>query len=163
MLNNFLRMFYAVAKGRKPGIFRSWTECEDQVRGFSGAVFKKFKTNDEALDFIKTGSFPSSSSHENYKRNFASIKSTVEQPTRKKKKKNVTEEEEMVKYILSCDFDEEEEKGAEKKKDCNPDKIHMLNPEQTTLKTYNGHQFHEDSEGFVHVYTGMQLVKCLFL
>jgi hypothetical protein len=36
--------FYAVSRGRRVGIYRSWLECEEQVRGFSGAIFKGFKT-----------------------------------------------------------------------------------------------------------------------
>lgn len=45
-------MFYSVAKGRKPGIYSSWGECETQVKGFKGAKFKKFTTKKEALEFI---------------------------------------------------------------------------------------------------------------
>lgn len=43
---------YAVRKGKETGIFYSWAECEKQVRGYSGAEFKKFKTEAEAQDFI---------------------------------------------------------------------------------------------------------------
>lgn len=45
-------MFYAVRKGITPGIYNSWIECEKQVKGFPGAVFKKFETKDEANYFI---------------------------------------------------------------------------------------------------------------
>jgi ribonuclease HI len=34
--------FYVVWKGRKTGIFASWKECEDQVKGFQGAKYKGF-------------------------------------------------------------------------------------------------------------------------
>ena len=34
--------FYAVAKGKKPGIYKTWKECELQVKGFPEAVYKKF-------------------------------------------------------------------------------------------------------------------------
>ena len=44
--------FYAVAKGKTVGIFPSWSECEQQVRGFKGAVYKKFSSRKEAEDFI---------------------------------------------------------------------------------------------------------------
>lgn len=33
---------YAVLRGRKPGIYNTWEECEQQVKGFSRAKFKKF-------------------------------------------------------------------------------------------------------------------------
>lgn len=44
--------YYAVKKGRKRGIYSTWSECEVQVKGYSGAVFKKFSTYEEALKFI---------------------------------------------------------------------------------------------------------------
>ncbi|WP_321492112.1 ribonuclease HI [uncultured Desulfobacter sp.] len=45
--------FYAVARGRKTGIFKSWPEAERQVKGFAGARFKSFKTEQEALAFLE--------------------------------------------------------------------------------------------------------------
>lgn len=44
--------YYAVKKGKRPGIYNSWSECERQVRGFSGAVYKSFKNKDEAQLFL---------------------------------------------------------------------------------------------------------------
>ncbi|OXH20987.1 ATP-dependent DNA helicase PIF1 [Cryptococcus neoformans] len=40
--------FYAVRFGRRPGVYITWTECQQQVHMFPGAVFKKFGTYDEA-------------------------------------------------------------------------------------------------------------------
>lgn len=34
--------FYVVWKGRKTGIFTTWQECADQVKGFTGAEYKAF-------------------------------------------------------------------------------------------------------------------------
>lgn len=45
-------MYYAVKKGREPGIYESWDECKKIVMGYSGAIYKKFKNKDEALNFI---------------------------------------------------------------------------------------------------------------
>jgi ribonuclease HI len=42
------KKYYAVFRGRKTGIFTSWEECEEQVNGFSGALYKSFKTRGEA-------------------------------------------------------------------------------------------------------------------
>jgi ribonuclease HI len=42
------KKYYTVLKGRKTGIFTSWEECEEQVKGFSGALYKSFKTREEA-------------------------------------------------------------------------------------------------------------------
>ena len=44
--------YYAVKKGRKPGIYGTWTECETQVKGFSGAVYKKFNNLKDAESFV---------------------------------------------------------------------------------------------------------------
>jgi len=44
--------FYAVAKGRIPGVYKTWAECQAQVTGFGGAIFKKFETKGEAELFI---------------------------------------------------------------------------------------------------------------
>mmetsp|Transcript_2732 Transcript_2732/g.3890 ORF Transcript_2732/g.3890 Transcript_2732/m.3890 type:complete len:297 (-) Transcript_2732:158-1048(-) len=44
--------WYAVAKGRAPGIYQTWDECKAQTAGFSGAIFKSFKTRDDAQAFI---------------------------------------------------------------------------------------------------------------
>jgi ribonuclease HI len=44
--------FYAVGKGRTTGIFTTWTECQESVKGFSGAMFKKFDTKGDAEGFI---------------------------------------------------------------------------------------------------------------
>ena len=51
-LQQKMSAFYAVARGKTVGIFLSWSECEQQVRGFKGAVYKKFSTRKEAEDFI---------------------------------------------------------------------------------------------------------------
>ncbi len=45
--------YYAVAKGRKPGVYRTWGDCKAQTERFSGAVFKSFPTEAEARDFVE--------------------------------------------------------------------------------------------------------------
>jgi ribonuclease HI len=40
--------YYVVWKGRKKGVFASWSECEKQVKGFVGAEYKGFETLEEA-------------------------------------------------------------------------------------------------------------------
>lgn len=44
--------FYAVANGRNIGIFNSWNECSESVKGFPKAKYKKFKTTEECKTFI---------------------------------------------------------------------------------------------------------------
>lgn len=44
--------FYAVAKGKTPGIYRTWEECKVQIEHVSGAVYKGFATLNEAEAFM---------------------------------------------------------------------------------------------------------------
>lgn len=46
------RSYYAVANGRKIGVYNDWESCQDQVKGFSDASFKKFATPEQAQDFV---------------------------------------------------------------------------------------------------------------
>ena len=45
--------YYAVRVGRSTGVFLTWAECQNQVTGFPGAVFKSFTTIEEAENFVK--------------------------------------------------------------------------------------------------------------
>lgn len=53
-LNKALIMvkFYAVKKGNKTGVFKTWDECKLHTDGYRGAVFKKFNTKQEAEKFV---------------------------------------------------------------------------------------------------------------
>jgi len=53
--------FYAVRRGKEPGIYRSWPECQAQVNGFNKPEFRKFPTEAEAKEFIDGGSRPTDS------------------------------------------------------------------------------------------------------
>ena len=44
--------YYAVKKGRIPGVYHTWDECKKQVDGYSGAVYKSFSSLHEANDFL---------------------------------------------------------------------------------------------------------------
>ena len=46
-----MAFYYAVQKGKKPGVYSNWNDCKAQVTGFSGAVYKKFATRAEAEAF----------------------------------------------------------------------------------------------------------------
>ena len=57
------KKFYVVWKGLKTGVFDSWKECEAQIKGVDGAVYKSFPDLEEAHraykerweDYIKKG------------------------------------------------------------------------------------------------------------
>ncbi len=47
------KKYYAVAKGKTPGIYFTWDDCKAQVEHFPGAVYKSFPTMEEAETFIE--------------------------------------------------------------------------------------------------------------
>ena len=40
--------YYAVKKGKIPGIYRTWNACKEQVNGYPGAIYKGFEYLEEA-------------------------------------------------------------------------------------------------------------------
>lgn len=46
------KKFYAVKVGKTPGIYETWSDCQNQINGYSGAVYKGFATREEAAAFI---------------------------------------------------------------------------------------------------------------
>lgn len=46
------KKYYAVAKGRTPGIYFTWEDCRKQIHEYTGAEFKGFTTIQEAEQFI---------------------------------------------------------------------------------------------------------------
>ena len=45
--------YYAVKNGRQTGIYNSWSECEAQVKGFKGALYKSFSSYDDACNYLE--------------------------------------------------------------------------------------------------------------
>jgi hypothetical protein len=46
--------FYAVANGRDIGIFSTWDECNNSVKGYKNALYKKFDKRELAEEYIQT-------------------------------------------------------------------------------------------------------------
>lgn len=44
--------YYAVAKGHNPGIYSDWATTNENVKGFSGAIYEGFKTLVEAQQYL---------------------------------------------------------------------------------------------------------------
>ena len=42
------KKFYVVWEGNMPGIYDSWADCQVQIKGYPGARYKSFKTQEEA-------------------------------------------------------------------------------------------------------------------
>ncbi|MEE0434015.1 MAG: ribonuclease H family protein [Peptococcaceae bacterium] len=47
-----MKKYYAVKKGRETGIFYTWPSCEAQIKGFSGAEYKSFKSLEDAKRYL---------------------------------------------------------------------------------------------------------------
>ena len=52
-----MKFYYAVQKGRHPGVYENWSDCQREVIGAAGAVFKKFKTRAEAEAFVEADGY----------------------------------------------------------------------------------------------------------
>jgi len=50
--------YYAVKKGRVPGIYQTWDECKEQVHGFEDALYKSFQTLEEANKYMNDEVIP---------------------------------------------------------------------------------------------------------
>ncbi|NCX93501.1 MAG: hypothetical protein EBX40_02360, partial [Gammaproteobacteria bacterium] len=44
--------FYAVANGKDIGVFSNWNDCNNSVKGYKNALYKKFEKKEDADDFV---------------------------------------------------------------------------------------------------------------
>ncbi|MCX7649818.1 MAG: ribonuclease H family protein [Flavobacteriales bacterium] len=49
------KSFYVVWKGRQTGVFTTWKEAENSVKGFPGALYKGYPSREEAEEAWKAG------------------------------------------------------------------------------------------------------------
>lgn len=47
--------YYVVWKGHAPGVYDDWDECEEQVKGYPGAQYKAFKSQQAAIEAFREG------------------------------------------------------------------------------------------------------------
>ncbi|XP_051832011.1 ribonuclease H1 isoform X1 [Antechinus flavipes] len=99
-------MFYAVRRGRKIGVFPTWSECQAQVNRFPAARFKKFATEDEAWAFVRNTSSPDHSAEQ--------------------KKECNTQDHKMKPKKRPCESSDEEEEPCSKLAKQNTDSVPSL-------------------------------------
>jgi viroplasmin and RNaseH domain-containing protein len=51
-LTHFRMYFFAVAIGRKTGIYTSWSKCAAETKGYPHAVVRKFSNKSDAEAFL---------------------------------------------------------------------------------------------------------------
>ena len=44
--------YYTVIEGYKPGVYYSWSECQEQTKGYPSPIFKKFSKKEDAFAFL---------------------------------------------------------------------------------------------------------------
>lgn len=49
--------YYAVAVGRRPGVYTHWDACRNEVEGFSGAKYKGFNDLESAHRYVEQESY----------------------------------------------------------------------------------------------------------
>lgn len=174
MFGCFRMAYYAVAKGRQTGIFRSWFvnslfsfysislffrfrgECENQVKGFGGAVFKKFKSQQEAQAFVEGQPAAKKQKTTQGKINFTKAIDNITSTTTNSKRKatdGVDSDDELFLNLEEFPDSASSSVTPNEQKRKDPLAIKFEQPAPTTEKSYNGFKFMEDSNGFVHVYT----------
>ena len=52
-MNTSKTIYYAVAKGHNPGIYTDWIVAQENVKGYSGAVYESFPSIEDAENYIK--------------------------------------------------------------------------------------------------------------
>lgn len=154
-------------------------ECEIQVKGFGGAVFKKFKSHQQAQAFIEGQ--PTAKKHKiQNKTSFVKAIPAAQSKVKVKPKEDqeISDDSDDGKFLSLQEYPDEPPKKLKKSssatstsksssaasssksssvvstsKSSDPLSIKFEPPLPTSRKSYNGHFFNEDIRGFVHVYT----------
>ena len=50
------RFYYGVARGRNPGVYDNWEDCQIEVHQYSHSLYKKFSSRAEAESFVQRNS-----------------------------------------------------------------------------------------------------------
>ena len=56
-MNKSKQKYYVVWKGVEPGVYSSWAECQQQIKGYAGAIYKSFSDEAEARDAYASSPF----------------------------------------------------------------------------------------------------------
>jgi Caulimovirus viroplasmin len=59
ILEHDRQYYYVVTAGRSPGIYRTWTDAESQVKGYPGAKHRRFRQAEDAHEHFEQSSLSS--------------------------------------------------------------------------------------------------------
>lgn len=152
--------FYSVARGRQTGVFTSWPDCQAQVKGFSGPIFKKFNTKFEAEEHVLQNGGTLSS---------AGLQPSAAVTTSNYRLPGMSAYSGGGSSGCGSSYGGGGSGGSSSKsntlKRARPDEspeeasttaspeLDSKRPRTIGMKTYGRHSFLEDADGFVHVYT----------
>jgi hypothetical protein len=100
--------FYVVRKGRRPGIYTDWTECNAQISGFSGSEYKSFPTYDLAEKYFRetqtqSPPLPMPALQDPRDKEFLEIKQKIDVPRDKNlKTMKINHTQELADLIAEC-------------------------------------------------------------
>jgi ribonuclease HI len=97
--------YYVVKKGITPGIYRTWNDCQEQIKGYPDAVYKKFDNMQEAYKFQSFGDI--NDSHPQIKKEKEGFKEKLKN---KQKQQIATIEQFLVKNNIDDDIVELDKK-----------------------------------------------------
>ncbi|XP_036331717.1 ribonuclease H1-like isoform X1 [Rhagoletis pomonella] len=149
--------FYAVARGHNVGIYDSWSQCAEQVKGFKGAKYKKFKSRPEAEAFVQnTTGIVAPETSNSTPEDFWPEEQTIEL--------NSLEDSELLAAVAAFENQSNGETRATNKRKSNTDgeskaklkkhPVHVSNVwKPVGSQKINEYTFEIDSEGYVIVYT----------
>ena len=108
-----METYYVVKKGFKPGIYKTWNECKVAVDGFSGPIFKKFNSFEEASEFYKSeipeSKFKNTKNIEPFNANTSSdkYKSKEQEKVNEMSNTNLENIKGLIKNIKSSDYSDD--------------------------------------------------------
>lgn len=87
--------YYAIAVGKKTGIFTNWDECSKYVNGFSGSVYKSFAVKSDAEKWLKEHMKKEESDESQEEIQFSDEDSTEEDESETDSEDSQSEDEEL--------------------------------------------------------------------
>ena len=106
---------YAVKKGLVPGLYKTWSDCAQQVNGYPGAVYKKFDNINEAISFVNTNKIKQIEG-----KNEIKYKTEIKDKT---EIKNINNEYSIIKYLTANRNKKETQEGIQEGKESIPEKM----------------------------------------
>ena len=105
--------YYVVKKGFKTGIFKTWIECKTAVDGFSGPIFKKCESFQEASEYFKSvipeSKFKNTKTIEPFKCNSSSDKYKTKEKVKTNEMSDTNREniKALIKNVKSSEYSDE--------------------------------------------------------